>query len=74
MKLVKIIREKLKLNPWKMHKLMSKKTLQAYLSLERKAARITLRDLELLEQAYIAGGFTTESFKALQDKCAKEEE
>ena len=69
--LAKIVREFRGWNPWEMHKAMKKKTVQAYLSLERSAQRITLADLETLESLYIEGGGTAEDFKKLQRKCAK---
>lgn len=71
-KLVKIVREFLGLNPWNMSQRMNKKTVQAYLSLERKAERITLADLETLEELYIEGGGSAKKFKELQRQCAKE--
>lgn len=67
-KLVKIVREFLKLNPWEMHKKMKKKTVQSYLSLERKAERITIEDFLLLEKLYIEGGGTSEQFKKEVEK------
>lgn len=70
--LVKIIREKLKLNPWKMSQKMGKEV-QSYLSLERKAQRITLSDLERLEQIWLEAGKTAEEFKKYQRECAKRE-
>lgn len=70
--LAKIVREYLGLNPWEMHKAMGKKSVQAYLSLERKAERITLADLAALEDLYIKGGGNAKKFKELQNKCARE--
>ena len=58
MRLVKLVREYAGLNPWQMHKAMRKKTVQAYLSLERNAKRITLSDFLQLEKIYIEAGGT----------------
>ena len=52
-KIAKIVREAAGLNAWAMHKLMGKKTVQAYLSLERAAKRISLTDLYKLEKIWI---------------------
>lgn len=66
MKLAKKVREFAKLNPWEMYQRMGKKTVQAYLSLERKAKRITLDDLNKLEEIYLGSGGTLEGFRKLQ--------
>ena len=66
MKLAKKVREFANLNPWEMYQRMGKKTVQAYLSLERKAKRITLEDLNKLEEIYIASGGSLENFRKLQ--------
>lgn len=66
MKLAKKVRDFAKLNAWEMHKKMGKKTVQAYLSLERKAKRITLADLNKLEDIYLSHGGTLEDFRKLQ--------
>lgn len=69
MKIAKKVREFAGLNPWEMYQRMGKKTVQAYLSLERKAKRITLEDLNALEDIYIAAGGTSDEFNALRRKC-----
>lgn len=66
MKIAKKVREFAGLNPWEMYQRMGKKTVQAYLSLERKAKRITLEDLNKLEEIYIASGGSLENFRKLQ--------
>lgn len=66
MKIAKKVREFAGLNPWEMYKKMGKKTVQAYLSLERKAKRITLTDLNKLEEIYLAAGGTLDNFRKLQ--------
>ena len=72
MQLVKKVREAAKLNPWVMHKEMGKKSLQAYLSLERSAKRISLEDLFALEKIWIEHGCGTASdFQDLARKCVK---
>lgn len=53
MKLAKIVRESAGLNPWSMYKRMGKKTIQAYLSMERSAKRISLEDFFRLEQIWV---------------------
>lgn len=70
MKLAKLVREYAGLNAWQMHKKMGKKTVQAYLSLERSAKRITLADFYELERIYIEAGGTKISFEELARKCA----
>lgn len=68
--LAKKIRESRGLNAWEMHKRMGKKTVQAYLSLERKAKRVTTRDfLSLWEISELSA----EDFLSLAVKCAKKE-
>lgn len=69
MKIAKEVREFAGLNPWEMHKRMEKKTVQAYLSLERKAVRISLRDFNKLEEIYMAAGGTDEGFRKLRREC-----
>jgi hypothetical protein len=71
MKLVKKVRDFAKLNAWEMHKLMKKKTVQAYLSLERKAKRITLEDLNRLEDIYLSHGGKLEDFRKLLRELEK---
>lgn len=70
-KLAKIIREFAGLNPWEMHKKMGKKSVQAYLSLERKAKRITPQDLAALEQIYLEYGGTHDKFWEILTKETK---
>lgn len=66
MELVKKVRESAGLGPWAMYKLMKKKSVQAYLSLERNAKRITLADLVMLEQIWIDKDCgTAQDFKKL---------
>lgn len=69
MKLAKKVREFAGLNPWEMFQRMNKKTVQSYLSLERKAERITLKDLNRLEEIYIEAGGSLENFRKLQKEC-----
>jgi hypothetical protein len=72
MQLVKKVREAAKLNAWAMHKKMGKKTVQAYLSLERSAKRISLEDLFALEKIWIEEGCGSASdFQDLARKCTK---
>lgn len=66
MKIAKKVREFAGLNPWEMYQRMGKKTVQAYLSLERKAKRITLEDLNKLEEIYLASGGSLENFRKMQ--------
>ncbi len=74
MLIAKKVRELAKLNPWVMHKRMNKKTVQAYLSLERSAKRITLEDYFRLEAIFIeSGGGTADQFHDLARKCAKKD-
>lgn len=73
MKLAQKVREFAGLNPWKMSQAMGKEKVQSYLSLERKAQRITLSDLLSLERIYIKAGGTKEQFDDLVRKCAKVE-
>lgn len=74
MKLVKKVREIAGLNPWNMHKLMGKKSVQAYLSLERSAKRISLRDYFQLEQIWIEKKCgSREDFHELARQCATKE-
>jgi hypothetical protein len=73
MLLVKKVREFAGLNPWSMYKLMGRKTIQAYLSLERSAKRISLPDFYKLEEIYISHGGTREDFDTLARKCARSE-
>lgn len=73
-KLAAIIREKAGLKPWEMHKRMGKKTVQAYLSLERSAKRITPKDFTALEQIFIEEALGDHGdFWELVKKCAKSE-
>lgn len=71
MKIAKKVRDFAGLNAWKMSQAMGKKTVQAYLSLERKAKRISLEDLNKLEDIYIAAGGTLENFRKLQKENEK---
>ena len=72
MQLAKKIREMAGLNPWNMHKRMKKKTVQAYLSLERTAKRITLEDFFALERIFVEEGLgSTSDFLDLARKLAK---
>lgn len=72
MQLAKKIREMAGLNPWNMHKRMKKKTVQAYLSLERTAKRITLEDFFALERIFVEEGLgSTSDFVDLARKLAK---
>lgn len=52
-RIAKIVRESADLNAWAMHKLMGKKSVQAYLSLERSAKRISLKDFYRLEEIWL---------------------
>jgi len=52
-KIAKIVREAAGLNPWNMYKRLGKKTVQAYLSLERSAKRISLKDFYKLEEIWV---------------------
>lgn len=72
MQLAKKIREMAGLNPWNMHKRMKKKTVQAYLSLERTAKRITLEDFFALERIFVEEGLgSTSDFLDVARKLAK---
>lgn len=62
MLLAKKVREIAKLNPWNMYQRMGKKTVQAYLSLERSAKRISLEDFYSLERIFI------------EEKCGSKED
>lgn len=73
MNLAKIVREFAGLNAWKMYKLMGKKTVQSYLSFERKAKTLELKDFFALERIYVQHGGTKEDFDKLARKCAKQE-
>lgn len=68
MKTAKKVREFKGLNPWEMHKAMGKKTVQAYLSLERKAQRMTEFDFVRLCEIYGKGD---RAFMDLVRECAK---
>ena len=68
MKTAKIVRESRGLNPCEMHKKMQKKTVQAYLSLERKAQRMTEFDFAKLCEIYGKGD---RAFMDLVRKCAQ---
>lgn len=71
MKLAKKVRELAKLNAWTMHKLMNKKTVQAYLSLERSAKRISLEDLYSLEKIFVDHGCgSRDEFQEIARKLA----
>lgn len=70
MKLAKIVRDFAGLNPWKMHQLMGKKSVQAYLSLERSAKRISLDDFYKLEEIWLENGGKKEDFHAQARKLA----
>lgn len=73
MKLVKKVRESAGLNAWAMHKRMGKKTVQAYLSLERSAKRISLTDFFLLEKIWIEEKCgTKEEFVDLARSCSRD--
>ncbi len=71
MLLAKKVREFAKITSWKMHQEMGKNSVQAYLSLERSAQRISLADLLSLKRIYIEAGGTTEAFDKLVEKCAE---
>lgn len=73
MKLAQKVREFAGLNPWKMSQKLGKNSVQAYLSLERKAQRITLKDFLSLEAVYIEAGGTKSDFDDLVRKCARGE-
>ena len=74
-KLAEIIREKAGLNAWEMHKRLGKKTVQAYLSLERKAQRITVKDFTALEAVFVDEKLGShEDFWRLVKRCAREED
>lgn len=70
MELVKKIREKLGINPWEMHKRVKKKSIQAYLLLERKSKKISPGDLVRL---YQASGMDLGAFWKLLEAEAKKE-
>ena len=70
MLLAKKVREFAKLNAWKMHQMMGKNSVQAYLSLERSAQRISLKDLIALRNIYTEHGGTVEAFDKLVERCA----
>lgn len=53
MKLAKIVRESAGLNAWTMKSRMNKRSIQAYLSMERSAKRITLEDFYMLEKIWV---------------------
>lgn len=70
--LAKKVRESAGLNPWAMHKRMGKKTVQAYLSLERSAKRISLDDYFALERIWIEEKCGSASeFQDLARRCIK---
>lgn len=72
MLLVKKVRESAGLTPWVMFKKMGKKTIQAYLSLERSAKRISLDDYFALERIFIEHKCGDSSdFHELARKCSK---
>lgn len=74
MRLVKKVREIAGLKPWAMHKLMGKKSVQAYLSLERSAKRISLADYFQLEKIWLENKCgTQEEFHKLARECAAKE-
>ena len=68
MEIVKKVREFAGLNPYKMFKQMGKKTLQAYLMLERTSKRISATDLAALKEVTLAHGGTTSQFYQMLDK------
>lgn len=68
--LAKKVREFAGLNAWEMYKRMGKKSVQAYLSLERKAQRISLADLVALRAIYIDNGGNIKAFDELLVECA----
>jgi hypothetical protein len=71
-KIAKIVRETAGLNPWNMYKRMGKKSVQAYLSLERSAKRISLKDLYALERIWVDEGCgTREQFHERARKCVE---
>lgn len=75
MYLVKKVREIIGLNPWSMHKLMKKRSIQAYLSLERSAERISLADYLALQRIYIEHtGGSVSDFTELVNLCETEKE
>jgi hypothetical protein len=51
MQVFKIIRQKLGVKPWKMKQLLEIEDIQRYVYLERKANKVTLRDLVALYKA-----------------------
>ncbi len=69
MELVRIIREKAKLNPWAMHKLMGK-SIASYQKLERTTGKISLQDLLLLQAI---SGLEPAQFWRLMVKSAKKD-
>lgn len=72
MRIAKIVRETAGLTAWKMHQRMGKKSVQAYLSLERSAKRISLIDFYRLEDVWVEEGCgSREEFHALARKTAK---
>jgi hypothetical protein len=71
MLLAKKVREFAGLNPWKMHQKMNKKTVQAYITLERNAKRISLADLLSLRAIYMDSGGTVSGFDKLLQECAE---
>lgn len=72
MKIVKIVRETAGLNAWAMHKKMGKNSVQAYLSLERSAKRISLKDFYALERIWIEESCgTSEEFHAKARQVAE---
>lgn len=73
MKLAERVRKFAKLNAWKMHKAMKKKSVQAYISLEESAKRITLTDFYHLERIYVEAGGTKEEFDRMARECAAKE-
>ena len=74
MLLVKKVREAAKLGAWAMYKRMGKKSVQAYISLEKNAKRISPKDLYALEKIWLDEGCgTAEDFHALGRKLAEKE-
>ena len=74
MLLVKKVREIAGLNPWAMHKLMGKNSIQAYLSLERSAKRISLADYFQLEKIWVERNCgSSDEFHRLARECATKE-
>jgi hypothetical protein len=73
MKIVKIVRDFANIGPYRMFKEMGKKTLQAYLTLERKSKRISAEDLAALKRITVAHGGTASKFYQLLDSSLTED-